>query len=54
LVLTTATRAAKTGVNVGEAICDFMMLRQNRPLPRTRFFAPHAHLYWYETQCVKM
>ncbi len=36
-VLMTATSAANTGVKVGEAICDFIMLRQKRPLPRFRF-----------------
>mmetsp|Transcript_11553 Transcript_11553/g.28291 ORF Transcript_11553/g.28291 Transcript_11553/m.28291 type:complete len:258 (-) Transcript_11553:26-799(-) len=37
LVLTTATSAAYTGENAGEASCDFIMERQNRPRPRTRF-----------------
>ena len=40
LVFTTDTRAAKTGVKVGEAIWDFIKLRQNRPLPRSRFCMP--------------
>ena len=33
----TDTRDAKMGVKVGEAIWDFIRLRQNRPLPRSRF-----------------
>ena len=36
----TETRAAKMGVKVGEAICDFIRLRHSRPLPRTRFCMP--------------
>ena len=42
LVLMTDTRDAKMGVKVGEAIWDFIRLRQNRPLPRSRF-CTHAH-----------
>ena len=42
----TATSAEKTGVKVGEAICDFIMLRQNRPRPRSRFCVHHAHRYF--------
>jgi hypothetical protein len=36
-VFTTATRAAKTGVNGKLADCAFITLRQNNPRPRTRF-----------------
>ena len=37
LVFTTATRPAYTAEKVGEASWLFMMERQKRPLPRTRF-----------------
>lgn len=39
LVFTTATSAEYTGEKEGEASCDFMSERQNRPRPRTRFCA---------------
>lgn len=49
LVLMMAMRAAYVGVNVGEASCDFIRLRQNTPRPLIRFciqdVAPHVSLH---------